>query len=144
MKKILFTIALALICSVASFAQQITVTHNVNDPKSGALCMRISCGFNLSQGGQVSFLISFSDANGNLIPSNNENFSDEEGNFCIYTGAMTLPGGVDAQQEMYIPYSVLQQVIPRGVTHYVYYSMLDEDNDSETILESDPIDFTLL
>ncbi|MCQ2250262.1 MAG: hypothetical protein MJZ66_04040 [Bacteroidales bacterium] len=140
MKKIMFTLMLALICSVASFAQTMTVTHNVKDTH-GRNCMKLTCNYALNQGGQVSLLAIFLDANGDPLQTNDENFDDGEGNLCCYGGPFTVQANRNYTCDMYMPYNVIGQSTTPGATNYVYFALLDEDNDGEEIVESEPVSF---
>ncbi len=140
MRKLIFTLILALICSAASFAQSMTITHNVKD-SHGRNCMKLTCNYALNQGGQVSLLAIFIDANGDPLPANDENFDDGDGNLICYGGPFNVQANKNYTCDMYMPYSVISQSTASDATNYVYFALLDEDNDQETILETEPIYF---
>jgi len=105
--------------------------------------MKLTCEYTLDNSANIGIMARIIDAQGNFLKGSDKNFCDDKGYLCCPGGFMEAKGNTTYKMIIYVPYSVLRQSCKSGVTYYVYFSIFDENNPSNTLLEGQSVDFRL-
>lgn len=130
MKKIIFTILVAVLSLGAAMAQTFSYTNNVSINNSGTQGIQFKLRYNCPVNGNVDIYAFIMDDDLNMIDCDIPGYNDGRGHLCSYKTGKNLHVGA-ATATIYFPYNVLDRVIERGWWKVTFYL---EDSDTGEIL----------
>lgn len=134
MKKLFLTWMLVAFVSVISFAQTISVKHNVTN--NGNKCMQVVIDYYINNSVQIYTVLTVYDSNGNVVPGDGQN------GYMIYPGSTVLTTFANKNQSTshFISYSQLSKFLKKNTTYYVAMDIYNY-NTGDMLIEGEPVDF---